>query len=68
MDKVARLKGFGYLFSIASVILLGIVAFDGMSEKPTLLACLLMGMATSVAGMGLRWRSQVIDSKGKRQA
>lgn len=62
MDKVSRLKSYGYVFSIVSVILLGVVAVDGVSDKPMLLVCLLMGMATSVVGMALRWRSQLVKN------
>jgi hypothetical protein len=62
---VSALKGFGYLVSTLSVILLGIVAWKGAKEEPLLLACLLAGMAASVAGMGLRWLSHRLSEKEK---
>ena len=51
------MKGFGYLVSIVSVILLGSAAWKGASEDPVLRLCLLGGMATSVLGMALRYFS-----------
>ena len=49
------MKGFGYLLSAASVLLLGTVAWDGIAENGFLRLCLLGGMATSIVGMGLRY-------------
>ena len=51
------MKGFGYLISIVSVLLLGAAAWRGASEDPVLLVCLIAGIATSIAGMGLRYWS-----------
>ena len=62
---VSALKGLGYLVSTISVILLGMVAWKGAKEEPLLLACLLAGMAASVAGMGLRWLSHRLSEKEK---
>jgi hypothetical protein len=50
-------KGFGYLVSILSVLLLGTAAWKGASQEPLLLLCLIAGMATSVIGMALRYYS-----------
>jgi hypothetical protein len=58
-------KGLGYSVSILSVILLGIVAWKSASEQPLLFACLIAGMAASIAGMGLRWISHRIEQKEK---
>jgi hypothetical protein len=58
-------KGLGYLVSAISVILLGIVAWKSASEQPLLFACLILGMAASIIGMGLRWISHRIDQKDK---
>ena len=63
---VSALKGLGYLVSTLSVILLGIVAWKGAKEEPLLFACLLAGMAASVAGMGLRWLSHRLGEKEKQ--
>jgi hypothetical protein len=62
------LKTLGYLVSIVSVILLGITAWDGASDKPALLACLVLGMATSIGGMGLRWASYLREQRQKPKA
>jgi hypothetical protein len=50
-------KGFGYLVSTLSVLLLGAAALRGASEDPVLLLCLIAGTATSIVGMGLRYWS-----------
>jgi hypothetical protein len=50
-------KGFGYLISVVSVLLLGAGAFKSASQEPLLLFCLLAGMATSIVGMALRYYS-----------
>jgi hypothetical protein len=62
---VSVLKGLGYLVSTLSVLLLGIVSWKSASEQPFLLACLILGMLASVAGMGLRWISHRIEQKEK---
>ena len=51
------MKGFGYLVSTLSVLLLGTAAVKGASEDPRLLVCLVAGMATSIVGMWLRYYS-----------
>ena len=48
-------KTLGYLISTVSVVLLALVSWESAREKPFLFACLIGGMATSVAGMFLRW-------------
>ena len=62
---VSALKGFGYLVSTLSVILLGIVSWKSASEQPVLFACLILGMLASVAGMSLRWISHRMEQKQK---
>lgn len=52
-----HVKGFGYLVSTLSVLLLGTAALKGASEEPLLLICLIAGMATSIVGMWLRYHS-----------
>ena len=61
------LKTLGYLVSTLSVILLGITSWKSASEHPTLMACLLGGMASSVGGMLLRWLSYVNEQREKQQ-
>jgi len=60
-------KGLGYLVSTVSVLLLGAVAWKSASEQPMLFVCLILGMAASVAGMGLRWISHRIEQKEKER-
>lgn len=65
MREASVLKGLGYLTSTMSVVLLGVVALEAAEESPTLLFCLLLGMASSVAGMLLRWRSHRLEQHEK---
>jgi hypothetical protein len=65
MRLVSDLKGAGYLTSTASVALLGAVSWKSASENGWLLAGLVLGMALSVAGMMLRWRSHRLEQKEK---
>jgi hypothetical protein len=67
VNIVSALKGFGYLVSTLSVILLGIVAWKSASEQPLLFACLILGMLASVTGMALRWISHRIEQKQKAE-
>ncbi|AUW56821.1 hypothetical protein C1T17_00745 [Sphingobium sp. SCG-1] len=57
MNIVALLKATGYLISTISVLLLGVVAWDGAKDEPALRFCLIAGVAASVIGMALRWLS-----------
>ncbi|CDX31832.1 conserved exported hypothetical protein [Mesorhizobium sp. ORS 3359] len=57
------LKGTGYLISTVSVILLAIVSWSSASQSPLLVACLLGGAATSIAGMLCRWLSYQIEKR-----
>jgi hypothetical protein len=59
------IKTIGYLVSCVSVALLGVAAFPG-AEKAGLAPALFAGMATSIAGMGLRWFSYEIEERQKR--
>jgi hypothetical protein len=65
MRTASRLKGGGYLTSTVSVILLGIPGLKSASENSLMLVCLLLGMAASVMGMGLRWWSHRVEQKDK---
>jgi len=66
MDKVSRLKGGGYLVSTISVVLLGIPALKSGLEDKAMLIAIIVGMALSVAGMALRWRSHRLNEKQRR--
>jgi len=72
LNRASRFKGAGYLTSTVSVILLAIVALKGAKGDAVLMVCLILGALTSIAGMGLRWRSHRIEqhekARLKRQA
>ena len=68
LREVSMLKGLGYLTSTFSVVLLGTVALEAAEESPVLLACLLLGMISSIAGMLLRWRSHRLEQHEKDRA
>ncbi|RWL77831.1 MAG: hypothetical protein EOR69_28850 [Mesorhizobium sp.] len=57
------LKGIGYLISTVSMILLAIVSWSSASRSPLLVACLLGGSMTSIAGMFCRWLSYEIEKR-----
>jgi hypothetical protein len=65
MTRVSVLKGAGYLTSAVSVLLLGVMSLKAALETPALLVCLIAGMATSIAGMLLRWRSHRLEQAEK---
>lgn len=66
MRLVSDLKGTGYLISTGSVLLFGAVSWKSASERPILMACLLLGMLLSVVGMMLRWRSHRLWASSDR--
>jgi hypothetical protein len=57
------LKTAGYFVSALSVLLLGAVAWKSAEQDSTVLLLLVLGMATSVAGMGFRWASSFQDQR-----
>jgi hypothetical protein len=64
------MRGLGYLISIVSVLLIGAVAWPAPEEPRWKVAALLVGMALSVGGMGLRWmasRQQKSELHGVEQ-
>lgn len=67
MKLVSDLKGGGYLISTASVALLGAVSWKSAAHEPLMLACLVLGMLLSIAGMMLRWRSHRLDQKQRER-
>lgn len=50
-------KGLGYLISIASVFFLGSVAWPKSGEPWWHMPALVFGMATSIIGMGCRYKA-----------
>jgi len=61
-----RIKTAGYLVSTLSVVLLGIVSWKAASERPLLIACLVVGMLASAAGMLLRWISYQVQEREEK--
>lgn len=51
------MKGLGYLISIVSVFMLGVVAWPKPDEPQWKVPVVLAGMAASILGMGLRYLS-----------
>jgi hypothetical protein len=62
------LKILGYSISSLSVLCLGVVAWDGAKDSPVLLTLLIVGMATSVIGMAVRWLSFAREQQAKGKA
>jgi hypothetical protein len=52
-------KGLGYLVSIVSVFFLGAIAWPKPDAPWWHLPALIVGMATSVVGMGFRYKSHL---------
>ena len=52
-------KGLGYLISIASVFLLGAIAWPTPGEPRWHMPVLLAGMATSIIGMACRYKAHL---------
>ena len=51
------MRGLGYLVSIGSVILLGLVAWPRADDPAWHGAAVLAGVALSIVGMALRWQA-----------
>jgi hypothetical protein len=60
-------KGLGYLVSIVSVLLLGAVAWPKLGEPAWHQAVLIAGMATSMLGMGFRYKAHVDQRREFKQ-
>jgi hypothetical protein len=56
-------KGLGYLVSIVSVGLLGAIAWPTPGEPRWHMPVLILGMATSVCGMGFRYLAHMQQMK-----
>ncbi|HET9810513.1 MAG TPA: hypothetical protein VFP53_02310 [Sphingomicrobium sp.] len=56
-------KAIGYLTSIVSVLFLGAVAWPKPKDPGWILPVLLVGMATSMLGMGFRYLAHVQQKK-----
>ena len=60
-------KGVGYLVSILSVFLLGAVAWPKDGEPGWYLPVLIAGMATSIIGMGCRYKAHLDQQRELRR-
>jgi drug/metabolite transporter (DMT)-like permease len=65
VERVSRIKGAGYLVSSVSVILLAIPGLTAAMENPWFGVCLAIGVAASIGGMLLRWRSHRLEQREK---
>ncbi|HEX8300121.1 hypothetical protein [Sphingomonas sp.] len=65
LHAASRLKGWGYLSSVISVLMLGIVSLKTAWEDPLLATCLATGVVTAIVGMLLRWRSHRIHEQAE---
>ena len=61
-------KGLGYLVSIVSVLLLGAIAWPTASEPRWHMPVLIAGMATSIVGMGMRYRAHILQQRELKKA
>lgn len=60
-------KGLGYLVSILSVFFLGAIAWPEAGDPSWQLPALIVGMATSIIGMGFRYRAHLDQLKELRR-
>ena len=61
-------KAAGYILSIVSVLLIGIVAWPKPGEPEWMRLVLIGGMATSIIGMGLRYIAHLKEKAEIRRA
>ena len=61
-------KGLGYLVSILSVFLLGAIAWPKPDDPKWHLPLLIAGMATSIVGMALRYKSHLYQQRELKRA
>jgi len=61
-------KGLGYLTSILSVFFLGAIAWPGAKDPSWHAPVLVAGMATSIIGMALRYKSHLDQQREIKKA
>jgi hypothetical protein len=61
-------KGIGYLISIVSVFFLGAIAWPKPGDPAWYLPALIVGMITSIIGMGFRYRAHLQQQKEIEEA
>jgi hypothetical protein len=60
-------KGLGYIVSIVSVFLLGTIAWPKAGEPAWHSPVLIAGMATSIIGMGFRYKAHLAQQRELRR-
>ena len=65
LPRPSRWKAAGYLISTLSVILLGLPSLKSAKDDRLVTVLLILGMISSIVGMGLRWRSHRIEQAEK---
>ena len=61
-------KALGYLVSIVSVFFLGSIAWPGPDEPKWHILALVVGMATSIIGMGFRYKAHLDEQREIKKA
>jgi hypothetical protein len=61
-------KGLGYLISIASVFFLGAIAWPKTDDPWWHMEALIVGMATSIIGMGCRYKAHLDQQREIKKA
>lgn len=61
-------KGLGYLISITSVLFLGAVAWQKENPPWWYYPALIIGMATSIIGMGCRYKAHLDEQREIKKA
>lgn len=61
-------KAIGYLVSMVSVLLLGAIAWPKPGDPAWHLPVLLAGMATSIIGMGFRYKAHLDEQREIKRA
>lgn len=67
-DRGIDWKGLGYIVSIASVFLLGSIAWPKAGDPSWHRPILIVGMATSIIGMAFRYLAHLKQQKELREA
>jgi hypothetical protein len=66
-ERALDLKGLGYIASIVSVLLIGVVAWPMTGEPAWHIWALCLGMAMSIVGMGLRYKAHLDERRKLRR-
>lgn len=67
MNRISQWKGWGYLTSIISVVLLAIPGFTSAMRSWPMFMAIVLGCTTSIAGMAMRWHSHRLEMREKHR-